>query len=148
MEKDQLVAYCREKLLEMVADCRSSLAALQEDLLSESKSTAGDKHETGRAMLHLEVEKETHRLKETETMLAQWDRIDFKQSYKNVQPGALILTNKGYFINAVPFGRIDWNGTTVQVLSPVSPLMKGMAGKGAGDCLELPQQTYVIISVA
>ena len=47
----------------------------QEALDSESKSSAGDKHETGRAMLQLEMEKAGQQLQEVEKMKLILEKI-------------------------------------------------------------------------
>lgn len=40
-----------------IVDIQNQIAALAEDAQNDAKSSAGDKHETGLAMMHLEQEK-------------------------------------------------------------------------------------------
>jgi len=44
------------KLARQLAEATARVGSLMESLEAEAKSTAGDKHETGRAMIHQEIE--------------------------------------------------------------------------------------------
>lgn len=136
--------HCRKLLEQKLTEIRNELEQLQLDLTSESKSTAGDKHETGRAMIHLEVEKCVGRIKEAENMLAAWDRIDFNRSYDSVQPGALVQTDNGLFLISVPFGRIEFSGESLYLISPASPLGKRMDQKSGHEVIDLNDKKFAI----
>jgi hypothetical protein len=147
MKKEELISACRDILQKRVNEYKKEMDALQQDLQHESKSTAGDKHETGRAMLHLEAEKCSSRLRESEELLMHWDRIDFSTKYSEVLPGALIITNYGIFLYSVGAGKILLNHLTVYLLSSSSPLIKSLNGKMKGDNVTVQQQTYKIESI-
>ena len=55
--KEQLYEFCRAYIDGRTIRINESIKSIQESLSSETKSSAGDKHETGRAMLQLEREK-------------------------------------------------------------------------------------------
>ena len=57
MLKDLLFAHCQHYIKAKQLLLEKQKEALQLALTSESKSSAGDKHETGRAMIQLEREK-------------------------------------------------------------------------------------------
>lgn len=147
MKKEALIRACRALLEERIAECRRTLAELQVDLTSESKSTAGDKHETGRAMLHLEAEKEAARLNEAESLLQQWDRIDFVSAPAEVMPGAWVQTGEGHFLISVPLGRVAVSDTVFFLISPVSPLGKLLQPKRKGDTVHLNGKTFTILGI-
>ena len=63
----------------------------QEAANDDTKSTAGDKHETGRAMMHLEREKGEMQLIEAEKLKSFLDRVDISKTYQTVQTGSLVL---------------------------------------------------------
>jgi len=70
-------------------------------LFSETKSSAGDKHETGRAMLQLEMEKASQQLAVINQMKAVLDKIIIENTSTISCLGSLIITNKGtyYLVN-------------------------------------------------
>ena len=64
--KKDLYLFCQAYISNRKARIEARIAAVSEALEAESKSSAGDKHETGRAMLQLEREKLGHQLAEAE----------------------------------------------------------------------------------
>lgn len=147
MKKEDIVAACRKVLEQRMEECRRTLSELQADLTSESKSTAGDKHETGRAMLHLEAEKEAARLKEAELLAQHWDRIDFIHPAAEIIPGSWVHTDQGHFIISVPFGRIDISGTSFFLISPVSPLGQILQHKRKNDTVTLNGKVFTVLNI-
>jgi hypothetical protein len=77
---------------------------LQASANSETKSSAGDKHETGRAMAQLEIEQCQKSLLEIENLLLQLKRIDPKVMCQLVTPGALVETDLGVYFVSVGLG--------------------------------------------
>ena len=59
---------------------RDAFEALQRSLEGEAKSTAGDKHETGRAMVQLEMEQAVARMSRLESMTRQWHALDHQRA--------------------------------------------------------------------
>ncbi len=64
--KNYLYNYCFEFIESRLCTIINTILDLRESLDSETKSSAGDKHETGRAMLQLEREKAGSQLAEIE----------------------------------------------------------------------------------
>ena len=62
--KLELYDFCLEFVDNRFQTIQNTIKEIQESLLSETKSSAGDKHETGRAMLQLEREKSGNQLVE------------------------------------------------------------------------------------
>jgi len=148
MKKDELVRVCRDFLVQRINENKTEIELLNQDLLSESKSTAGDKHETGRAMIHLEAEKSVARLREHEELLLRWDRIDFTEEYTSVKPGAFVTTDHGSFLISVGAGKVMINTQDIHLLSSSSPLAQALNGKTVGDAITLQQRQYHILSIA
>ena len=61
--KQQLYKHCQEFVNQKLDTIQKTILSNKEALNSETKSSAGDKHETGRAMLQLEMEKAGQQLK-------------------------------------------------------------------------------------
>ena len=64
--KESLLHFCQDYVRQKQEVLKKRGASLQESLNSETKSSAGDKHETGRAMVQLEQEKLGQQLQEIE----------------------------------------------------------------------------------
>ena len=114
---------------------------------SESKSTAGDKHETGRAMIHLEQEKLQKQLAEAQSILAELEQINPEHKLETAQKGAVVQTNRATFYIAVGLGKVNLNGTDIFVVSSQSPIAKQMLGKRSGETFNMNGTEYVIASI-
>ena len=67
--KQKLLQACSDHLKEKINSLNSIINEVYESSNSESKSSAGDKHETTKAMMQLELEKLGTQLKEAEGQL-------------------------------------------------------------------------------
>lgn len=143
------------ELLEFIlADLRLKLEALQADLedmrleLSDNtKSTAGDKHETSRAMVQLEMEKVGKRHFELQKTYDLALRVlDFPTSLQ-VQLGSLVASDGPLFLLGLPLGNITFEGRTIFCVSLQSPVGQLLLGKMEGDTVTLPGGVYTLKSV-
>jgi len=57
LHRIELIKACEEYLNTRIAVIRKAMNGLKEDLENESKSSAGDKYETGREMINIEWNK-------------------------------------------------------------------------------------------
>ena len=76
---------------------KKSKKSFQESLDSETKSSAGDKYETGRAMVQIELEKnqaQYNKFLKLKNELKQIDPIVIKSK---IEYGSIVVTNNGNF---------------------------------------------------
>jgi transcription elongation GreA/GreB family factor len=133
MQKQQLIQACHSYLKEKINALHVIISEATESSNSESKSSAGDKHETSKAMIQLEIEKLGTQLKEAEEQLSEFDKIDFSKLLQQVGQGSLIETNRGVFLVASSIGKLEVNGKLVFVISNRSPLAIALSGKKQND---------------
>lgn len=74
--KEELYQLCVNHVNERLQTIERIIESNQKALTSETKSSAGDKHETGRAMLQLEMEKAGQQLHSIRQMKETLSRID------------------------------------------------------------------------
>jgi len=131
--KEQL----HQHLLDLVSDkldvINLAFAEKREDLLSESKSTAGDKHETGRAMIQLEQEKLSGQMLQLNAQLEILHRINPAQPSKTVRSGSLVHTDQGVFYLAIGIGPVKFDRNTYLCIAPTAPIGLAMLGKSVGE---------------
>lgn len=124
---------CKALVQQRIDAANTAIAAAREATANESKSTAGDKHETGRAMAQLEQEKHGQMLAQGNKLMQVLHRIDGEAAHKTVQLGSLVQTDKGWFFLAVAVGRFEVNETAIFGLSPASPVGKLLMGLSQGE---------------
>ena len=131
-----------------LARARTAFEELQTSLEGESKSTAGDKHETGRAIVQMEMEQAAARLSRVEGMMRQWHALEPLRGREQVRPGAIVSTDQGGFILGVAWGKFEGPGdATWRAISSDAPLAQAMQSLGPGDTVEFRGRMWHIISV-
>ena len=108
--KSQLFQFCQQSLLKRIEDARVAISDLQESANEETKSSAGDKYETGRAMMQLEIEKHTTQLGELLKQKQVLDQINIDRTQETVQFGAVVRTNQGNFFISINGGQFLLEG--------------------------------------
>lgn len=147
--KQSVIEVSRGKLNDACLQTRTQMESLRDSLGSEVKSSAGDKHETGRAMVQLEIERAASRLKNQENELTIFERLVFNYAATPsvVTPGCLVATSEGYFYLAVSLGAVLVEDQPVMVISPLSPVGNLLKGKRAGDAFEFNGLSREIIAI-
>lgn len=107
---------------ERIALLQNILADLKESSTNETKSTAGDKHETALAMLQIEQKNIRGQLDDALNLKAELFKITPELTTEKIIRGTLVITNRGnFFVSAA---------TSV---SPGSPLGEKIMGLKAGE---------------
>lgn len=144
MQKQKLIQVCSDYLKDKINSLNTIINEVTESSNSESKSSAGDKHETSKAMMQLEIEKLGAQLKEAELQLAEFEKINFNKTFQGIEQGSLVETNKGCFFIASSIGKINVDDKKVFVISGKSPLAVAFAGRQQKDSLSFNGVGYVI----
>ena len=124
-----------------------SIRRVEEGLNSESKSSAGDKHETGRAMLQLEREKLGRQLKLIETDEKTVSRISINESSSVIKLGSLVSTSQLNYFLSVAIGAISMNNETIYAISMSSPIGQELVSKKVGDLIQFRDQQIKVLNV-
>ncbi|SDW12389.1 hypothetical protein SAMN05444411_101112 [Lutibacter oricola] len=130
--KSQLLKECLLFVEKKCDTISKSIASNKYDLFSETKSSAGDKHETGRAMIQLEMEKAGQQLSIVNEMNEILQKIVIEDSSEIIKLGSLIKTTKGTYFLAVSVGQVKVKNNTYFVVSSKSPIGKQLLGKQVG----------------
>jgi len=117
-----------------------------EDLSSgaDIKSTSGDKHETSRAMMHLQQEQLTAQLSEARLMMGKLVSLRDLAAPVKIAEGSLIVTDGPIFYLTIALGKLVIDTATIYALSAGSPLGKEFIGKSKNDQITLNEKTYLI----
>lgn len=131
--KQELYKLCVRRIEERVSAINKSISEVQKSLLSETKSSAGDKHETGRAMLQLEREKLGKQLAEALKVKNALLKIDIKKAASKVALGSTVYTTQLNYFIAISAGELHIENTKFYAISPNTPIGKLLMGKAVGD---------------
>ncbi|WP_240751494.1 3-oxoacyl-ACP synthase [Flagellimonas onchidii] len=131
--KEQLLQFCWDGVDARTASLKKRGDELRESLNSETKSSAGDKHETGRAMVQLEQEKLGKQLLELEKKRAILQKVDIAKTSAKIVLGSLIKTSLANYFIAISAGAFQKEGVDVFCISPNAPIAQLLLGKEQGD---------------
>ena len=147
--KQKLHEYCIEFIQKKHMDLLESIENTKQSLNSESQSTAGDKHDTSRAMMHLEIEKKSHQLTEIEKAKRVINLItpSVNTDSNNLGLGSVVITNNGSFYMAINAGKAKIDGKEFQVISLASPLAQAIKKIYPGLSLHFMNKKYEILQV-
>lgn len=145
MNKSSLLDIIKSKLSEKIQTLEKLIAETRASS-NDTKSSMGDKYETGREMLQQEINNLQIQLNE---ILKQQDFLKTvlpKQSDK-AEKGAIVKTEKGLFFISVSLGEITCENQKIICISPESPLAKAMFGKQENESFSLNNMNQKIIEI-
>lgn len=131
--KETLLKKCHSFVDDRFQKLQKTMNDIQESLLSETKSTAGDKHETGRAMLQLEREKTGKQLAEVQKINAILTKITPLSKGTNIRLGSIVYTSQANYFIAISVGQLIVDNKTFFAIAPDTPIGKLILGKKTGD---------------
>ena len=142
--KEALFEQCEVFVNKRLYNIENIISSNQKALQSETKSSAGDKHETGRAMLQLEMEKAGQQLAGIVQMKEILAKIDILKTSKNACLGSLILTEKACYFLSISAGQLVVEDTVYFAISVSSPIGKLLLGKQEKEVISFNGKTIEI----
>ena len=146
--KQQLHLKCQELLQDRLRVLEKSMNDIYNNLESETKSTAGDKHETGRAMLHLEREKLGHQLAIINNQLQVFNKINLEAQISRVVLGSLVYTTQANYFISVSMGELKAGKIRAYAISPMSPVGQALMLKAVDETVFYNNQEIKILKIS
>ena len=145
--KQQIHAHYTDTINNKILMLQQNLGDLKESGSNETKSTAGDKHETALAMLQIEQANTRAQLNDALEQRSALIIINPDIITKKVLPGSYVKTNKGNFYISVALGKLVIDGETVMAISPQSPLGAKLMGSCVNESVTINAHTYLVESI-
>jgi len=145
--KAVLIDNCESFVSERMKTITEIISSNQDALQSETKSSAGDKHETGRAMLQLEMEKASSQLESVNKMKETLGKITFHAVSDVSKLGSLVITSSGNYFLAISLGKIEVNNVVYYAVSLSSPIGKKLFGTKRGDSVDFNGRQIKILDI-
>ena len=145
--KEDVLAKAKEKVQVKIVELEGIIDEVKSSLDSDTKSSAGDKHETSRSMVQLEQEKLYKQLAAFTHMKGILNQLDPKIKHNKIGLGSLIHTSQGWYFLSVGLGEISVEELLVFALNPQAPLGKQLLGKRVGEEVEFNGNKLEILSV-
>ena len=140
----QLVDYCEQFVQNQIAHIQEAINSAKKASNNEAKSSAGDKHETGKSLMQLEQENNAQHLLNMQSQLRVISLIKNYSPNHTVALGSLVETSNGLYFIALGIGKVEIENCPVFVISPGAPIGKLLLKKKQGASFKLGEKTVVI----
>ena len=148
MTKPALHALCQTFIEQRISAARTAMQAAQESSSSETKSSAGDKYETGREMANAERDRNAAHMQQAQQLQAELGRISPDAVCDTVRLGALVTTSMGRFYISISAGQLAVDGgPDVFAVSAAAPVAVALKGLRAGEEAVFNGQTVRVLEV-
>ncbi len=119
--------------------------AINEGILEDTKSSAGDKFETGRETMSRDLMTVENQLKQANFEFDELCRFQaIKEPSASVQEGSLVQLGSDKYLISVSLGQITVDGQKLFMLSKQSPLGEMLMGKKINEQVEFRGKKIVI----
>lgn len=145
--KHKLLNLCHDYVDQRINTARQAIEAAQSAANEETKSSSGDKYETGRSMMQLEIEKNTVQLAEAMNLKKKLELIKPDNQSSKIRLGSLVRTNQGNFFIAISVGHLVVEDNAYIVVSAESPMGIKLLGLQTGTTFAFGNKTFLVEQV-
>ena len=150
MNKTELIKLINQKLSEKIQNFEKLIAETRASN-NDTKSSMGDKYETGREMLQQEINnlqvQLNEVLKQQDFLKTSFDKLRMTKKFDKAEKGAIVKTERGLFFISVSLGEITFENQKIICISPESPLAKAMNGKQKDEGFSLNNMSQKILII-
>ncbi|MGB0430081.1 MAG: hypothetical protein ACPGLV_06370 [Bacteroidia bacterium] len=147
-DKNKIHKKCIETLELRIRAAQNGINRLKDSMFNETKSSAGDKYETGREMMQSEISKAELQLAKNAKLLNTLKDINPSVTKNKIGPGVYAITNKGAFYFAAALGKLKIESNNIYVLGMNAPITQKLKGHKVGDKVNFNGVTYLIEGLA
>ncbi len=146
--KKKLYNACLSYVQTRINNTQQAIASAQQAAKDDTKSSAGDKYETGREMAQQEENRNIAQMNEANKLRVALNHISTACITTVADVGSIVLTSKGNFYLSISAGTLTVDDKIYFAVSPASPVGLKLKGKQKGDEFLLNGETYKIEAVA
>lgn len=144
INKNELLSFISALIEKRISNSEEIIRSIEESIHSETKSTAGDKHDTTRELLHQEINKAAQNLNNQLIKRKTLAQLKNHRGTDYAGFGSLIHTNQGWVLIGLSLGKIQFQNKEVLCVSPVAPFAKALEGAVHGEFVEFNQTSFLI----
>lgn len=144
IDKKELHEYVVNILDEKIVFIKKQIEELTASRDNETKSSMGDKYETGRSMIQTELDKQNTQLGLYFTQKKQLKQISLNQTHDYIQFGSLVETNSEKYFIAIGLGLLEFKKEQVYVISLASPIGMALKNHKKGDTITFQNRSLSI----
>ena len=145
--KAELLEQCQSFIEDRIGVSKSAINRAQEGKEQETKSSAGDKYETTRALLQNDQEMQSKQLSESLKLQMLLSRVRPDVLHEKATFGSVVMTNEGNYFISISAGRLIVDGKKYFAISPQTPLAKEFLQKAEGGTAKFNDREIRILTI-
>jgi len=145
--KQQLIEVCENYVETRINRALAGIKDLDEALKMESKSSAGDKYETGRAMINLEFDKLLLQLEQYKGLKKTLAFAGQNPNLGIIGLGSVVKTSAAHYFLSIPAGEILVENEKFYAIGINSPIAQALLGKKEKENFSFNGNTNQILSL-
>jgi len=145
--KQQIFSRLMETLDEKIAIAKREIESATESRNSNTKSSAGDKFETGREMAQMELNKSEALLSRTRKLKKELSLINLDKKFEKVEFGSLVITNQENYFISFGMGKITVDDADYYAISLASPIGQVLRHKVMSNIVTFQGREILVDSV-
>jgi transcription elongation GreA/GreB family factor len=146
--KAALLAQLLHHLEQSIVETEQAIASAKESRDNESKSSAGDKYETGRAMMQIELENNGRQLDKTRLAKQDLQQLNVQEPHTLVSQGSLVHTNQGIYFISIGFGKLELAEQPYYAISLASPIGQALKNAKVGDSVSFQGKLLEVLRIS
>lgn len=147
MEKQKIVAACKQNLNGKLDMAQDDMRRLREAAGRNADDNQAETYESTQQEMLNEMRDMQEHFDFLEESAALFNRLDFQSKFEQVQPGALVITDKMTFLVGIS-GDFECEGKIIKGISASAPIYEAMRDKKAGDKATVNGNDFKIKEVA
>jgi len=145
--KQKLLQACKQYVEQRIATASQAMNDAQDSANEEGKSSAGDKYETGRALMQIERDNAAQQVEEALKLKRVLDQINPEVLHDKVSLGSVVITSIYKIYLAIGAGKKHVEGEDFLIIAPLSPLGKTLLGLKVHEQFRFNNQVDTIIKI-
>lgn len=145
--KKELLEQIFKQIDDKISILQSEFKVYKDSAANETKSTAGDKHDTSKSMMQLEQEKMSAQLSDILNQKNVLLNVSLTKEQKSIGLGSLVYTSNGVFFLSIFSKSINLNGINYIPVSIQSPIGKELMKSKKGLSILINAKEYTILSI-
>ncbi len=142
--KKLLFNACTEYVQQKIDLANKGMKEAQSAANNETKSSAGDKYETGRAMMQIERDRHARKLSEALELKSRLSLIPIDSIHSEIKTGSIAYTNRGIFFISIGAGKLNINGNKYFAVSEQAPIIRILKPLKIGDSILFNGQELIL----
>ncbi|RYM33397.1 hypothetical protein ERX46_10680 [Brumimicrobium glaciale] len=145
--KKEVIKAIEKELEERLAISTQTYNDALESRNNDTKSSAGDKYETSRAMMQQEMDNAEARIHQVKVFKNELNRLPVEEKSDIIISGSFVETDLGLYFIGLSLGKVEIQNQIVYAISTASPLGKMLLHKKVGDEINLNNTKQFIKSI-